>query len=77
MRSQVGFGCRREPVRVGTVQAEMPEVWGAGGAGFEPLRSRPEAETGDPSYAPHSRWGDRGSHLPIAPTPHPRAIMQS
>ena len=57
MRSQVGFGCRREPVRVGTVQAEMPEVWGAGGAGFEPLRSRPEAVNTSNSYGKLSLCG--------------------
>lgn len=39
-------------MRVGTVQAEMPEVWGVGGARFEPLPSRPEAETGDPPLLP-------------------------
>ena len=45
MRPQVGSGRGREPAKAGAVQAEVPEVWGAGGARFKALPSRPEAET--------------------------------
>ena len=53
-------------MRVGTVQAEMPEVWGAGGARFEPLPSRPEAETGDPPLLPTA---DGETVVPTSPLP--------
>lgn len=53
-------------MRVGTVQAEVPEVWGTGGARFEPLPSRPEAETGDPPMLPTP---DGETVVPTSPLP--------